>query len=488
MLNLFQHLFSCRFRIRQLTDGMTRKDVKLNLMLFFIILNSLGEVFAQTKNSTTPDFKWGNAAYFNLNVGESIFFNNAQIKLLKLENHFNQIQVNRDTIWIKVSKRSLPASINGLRIFVADNKNVKELTTDRSVHGLLTKDALICISDNMELMLNSNQYIFPISFNDGFLWSTEEDSHMFSYLGLAERKPESFFRSHEGIDFDLHDARGKEKHWIIALENSTVVWVEDKGVDEAGKEACVLLKSESQPGIYYVYQHLYNKNIEVKKGQKLIKGEPIGTIWGDEIWGNLQFAVVKSDSIPTYQNRFDNLINFFPQMYELYFNQSYNYSKSFTKGRICFGKLRSLNGNEKNAHAFEEYSGKGWKLGKWNTFDKVDWVLKGEEGNARLNKKMFSDSKFARVNPDNWYNYEINVPNGVYRIRAKVGDLFLPTWQRILFEGVNAATYSLKPGELKWTSERAVKVTDRKLTIRIYVDDTNNKTAGLSEIVFQRAY
>ena len=126
MLNLFQHLFSCRFRIRQLTDGMTRKDVKLNLMLFFIILNSLGEVFAQTKNSTTPDFKWGNAAYFNLNVGESIFFNNAQIKLLKLENHFNQIQVNRDTIWIKVSKRSLPASINGLRIFVADNKNVKE--------------------------------------------------------------------------------------------------------------------------------------------------------------------------------------------------------------------------------------------------------------------------------------------------------------------------------------------------------------------------
>jgi hypothetical protein len=457
----------------------------ITLILIFI-LNFV--FFGKTQNSVTPDFKWGNSSYFNVNVGESITFNNTKIKLLKLENHFNQIQINLDTIWVKVCKRSVPTSINSLRIFVADNKNVKALTTDHSVHGLLTKDALICLSDANELMLDSDDYIFPVSFNDGFLWSTEEDSHMFSYQGQDEKKTESYNGSYKGIGFDLHDARGVEKHWAVALENSTVVWVEDKGIDEAGKEACVLLESATQPGIYYVYQHLYNKNVEVKKGQKLIRGELVGTVWGDEIWGHLQLAVVKSDTVPIFQNRFDNLISFFPQMYELYFKQSYNFSKSFTKGRICFGKLRSLNGNEKNAHAFEEFAGKGWKLGRWNTANKVDWVLKGFEGNVRLKKKMFSGTKAFCVNPENWYEYEINVPNGVYRIRAKVGDLFLPSWQKISFEGVNAVTYSLKPGELKWTTERAVKVTDRRLTVRIYVDETNNTIAGLSEIVFQKAF
>jgi hypothetical protein len=69
-----------------------------------------------------------------------------------------------------------------------------------------------------------------------------------------------------------------------------------------------------------------------------------------------------------------------------------------------------------------------------------------------------------------------------------VGDLLLPTWQKIDFEGINAGTFSLSEGEQKWTSERIVRVNDRKLTIRIYVDENNEKLAGISEIVFQRAY
>lgn len=457
--------------------------------LTFIFLFLIPGVFAvRAQNPTTPDFTWGNASYFNINTGESIFFNETEIKLLQLDNHFNKIKIGADTLWLKVSRRTLPVTVKGLRIFVADNKNVKALTSDFQNHGLLTKDALICISNVNQPLLDANQYIFPVSFNDGFLWNTEEDSHMFSYLGLSEWISEGYYRSHEGIDFDLHDARGIQKHWIVAVENSTVVWVEDKNLDRAGKEACVLLESTSQPGIYYVYKHLYNKNVTVKNGQKLVRGEPIGTIWGDELWGHLNFAVVKSDTVPTYENRYFNLVNGFPQIYELYFQQTYNYSKNFTKGKISFGKLRSLNGNQKNAVAFEDYSGKGWSLGTWNTADKVESVEKGEEGNVRLKKRLFEGSKAACINPDQWYDYEINVPDGVYRIRAKVGDLLLPSWQKIDFEGVNAGTWTLSEGEQKWTSERIVKVSDRKLTVRIYVDETNQKPAGISEIVFQQAY
>lgn len=455
------------------------------LIILIILLGFTVE--SKSQNPTTPDFIWGNASYFNISNGESIFYDDTEIKLIQLENHFNQIKIGDDTIRIKVSRRTLPLQVGTLRIFVADNKNVKALATDKGIHGLLKKDALICISDDDSPLLDPNNYLFPISFSDGFLWSTEEDSYMFSYINLAERKSEGN-SSHAGIDFDLHDARGIEKHWIVAIENSTVVWVEDKYQDKAGKEACVLLESESQPGIYYLYKHLNNRKIEIKKGQKLKQGEPIGTIWDDEIWGHLTFSVIKSDTIPTVQNNSYNVINCFPQIFELYFKQSKGFSKKFTKGRIFFGKIRSQNGNQKNTNAFEEYSGKGWILGRWNTADKVDWTAKGNEGNVRLGKTMFAGSAAECTNPNNWYDYEINVHNGVYRIRAKMGDVALPTWQKIAFENIEAGVFNKGIGEFVWTSEKVVKVYDGKLTVRIFVDENNEKVAGISEIVFQTAY
>jgi len=66
--------------------------------------------------------------------------------------------------------------------------------------------------------------------------------------------------------------------------------------------------------------------------------------------------------------------------------------------------------------------------------------------------------------------------------------LELASWQKIQFEGVTSATYSLDAGEFKWTSERVVKVKDGKLTVRIFIDESNKKVAGISEIVFQKAY
>ena len=171
----------------------------------------------------------------------------------------------------------------------------------------------------------------------------------------------------------------------------------------------------------------------------------------------------------------------------MYFSQNYNFVRNFSKGKISFALESNKNGDEKNILTFEEYSGKGWKLGKWNSADKVEYVSNTFRGNARLKKRLFEKEKAACVNPKNYYDFEINVRNGVYRIRANVGDLEQSTWQKVEFENVLAATYSLKSGEYKWTPERVVKVNDAKLTVRIYIDETNKKMAGISEIVFQKA-
>ena len=440
------------------------------------------------QENSSPDFTWGNAFYYNLNIGETVAFKDVKITLLGLKNHFNELRINDDTIWLKVSRRTLPTGSNGLRIFVADNKNVKELTEDAAVHELLTKDALVCLSDFRSNLLNPNQYIFPISFNDGFLWSAEEDSYMFSYQHCENPENQVSPFSYPGIGFDLQDARGLDKHLITAIEKSTVVWVEDKNIDIEDKQASVLLESNSQPGIYYLYDHLYNKTLEVKEGQKLVRGEIIGTIWGDEIWGNLEFSVIKSDTIPAFENRHNRVVNIFPQMYELYFKQVFNYIKNYSKGRIRFGLIRSLNGNMKHVSTFQNYTGKGWSLGQWNTADKVAWICNGETGNARLKKVLFKGTKAECKNPNDYFDYQINVLNGVYRIRAKVGDLFESSWQKVAFNGIDAGTFSLKNGETKWTSERVVKVSEGKLTVRIFIDPENEKMAGLSEIVFQQAY
>ncbi len=455
--------------------------------MILILLFSFNLAFGQ--DSTEPDFSWGNSSYFNMAVGEAIVFNEVEIELLELENHYNKIRLGNDTLWLKVSRRNLPVALKGVRVFVADNKNVKHLTDDKSVHGLLNKDALLCLSCITENMLEPNNYHFPVSFNDGFSWSAEEERHMFSYLGEIEgMNGKKAYRSYEGIGIDISDARGLDKHWVVAIENCTVVWIEDKNQDQMEEEACVLLKSEANPGIYYLYNHLYNKNVEVKTKQKLKRGELIGTSWGDKNWGHLQVLVIKSDSVPEYKNRFSNSVNFFPQLYELYFQKAYSFNKYFSKGKIEFGRPEGMNQNQKNTQAFEDYSGKGWILGMWNKADKVEWITQGNEGNVRLRKTLFRGSKAQSSNPKDYYEYEVNVRKGVYRTRVEVGDLVLPSWQKVEFEGVGAGSYSLKSGEKKWTNERVVTVSDYKLTIRIYVDSQGGKVAGLSQFVFQQVY
>lgn len=440
----------------------------------------------QAQDFREPDFRWGNASYFNLNVGESIYYENTEIKLLQVKNHFNQIKVGNDTTWTKVSRRSLPELLGGLRVFIADNINVKTLTQDAETHGLLTKDALVCVSSANQPLVDPNHYVFPVSFNDGFVWNTESDTYLFSYLGLQECFGNKLYRSHSGIDFELNDAKGIEKHWLLAVENSTVVWIEGSNNEGGKHQVAVLLESNSNTRIYYYYSNLYDRTLEVRKGQNVHAGELIGTAWGDDNRCFVHFSVIKSDTVPKNNPETFQVINFFPQLYSLYFNNTYQISKTFVKGTIVFGEETDKNGMEKNNLAFEEYSGKGWVLGKWNTADKIPSVSKGERGNVRLSKVLFAGTDAQCRNPGNSYIFEINVRNGSYRIRAKLGDLDLSTWQGIIFENVNIGVVEVGAGEFKWTSERIAKVIDGKLSVQIQLNENEKTPAGLSEIVFQR--
>jgi fibronectin type 3 domain-containing protein len=123
----------------------------------------------------------------------------------------------------------------------------------------------------------------------------------------------------------------------------------------------------------------------------------------------------------------------------------------------------------------------------WNITEKLETVSKGSEGNVRLKKVLFDKTPAKVVNPKSYFDYEIHVPDGRYRIRAKVGDVELPSWQKVVFEGVETNLITNEKGQFSWTPERIVKVVDGRLTIRIYFDETSGKAAGLSEIVFQLA-
>ena len=451
---------------------------KTVFILFFIV--SFLRVGAQ---ESLPDFIWGNASFFNLAVGESFLFGNNEIQLLEIENHFNKIRIDADTIIIKISRRSLPIVFGEVMIYVADNKNVKLLSSNSEVHGLLQKDALIAVSTFNKPLLDFDKYVFPVSFSNGFSWNFDTDRYLFSWLWENEGQVENFYRSHEGVAFDMNDFNGTKSHWLAAIESSRVVWI-----NRASQVSCVLLESASQPGIYYVYDNLNPRGLEIKVGQRLIQGEIIGMTRNDDNNDFLQFAVIKSDKVPSYANRYSNIINFFPQICQLYYRHTYIFSSNFSKGVVNLGIQNQRNGAIGNIHAFEDYLGRGWLLGKWNITDKVEHVSNGYTGNVRLKHKLFAGTPAECVNPDGFYDYEISVPNGAYRVRAKLGDLKFASWQRIMFEGIEVPTESLSPGEYKWTSEQVVNITDGRLTVRIFVDTIENRPAGISEIVFQQAY
>ena len=184
------------------------KETNVKHYFIFILLLFIS-VLTNAHKIIEPDFKWANSNYYNLNVGDSVTFKGVDIVLIEIENHYNTLAVGNDTLKLKVSRRSLPVNSNSVRLFVADNRNVKKLAQNKKVHGLLKKDALICLSETKEHMTTLNSMRFPVSYNDGFRWTLNEDNHMFSYLtnGCESDNKNTETQSYEGIGIALTDGQ-----------------------------------------------------------------------------------------------------------------------------------------------------------------------------------------------------------------------------------------------------------------------------------------
>ncbi|MHB8897555.1 MAG: M23 family metallopeptidase [Thermoguttaceae bacterium] len=423
---------------------------------------------------------WGNAVYVNLQVGQSFQYQNTAIKLDSLTNNTATVSLNGQTRTLVVARQSLPEVVAGVRIFLADTRPVAELTTDEKfplVHGALTGDALLCLSDAGRPLLDPERFTFPISRDDGFRWSMAENSHMFAYLRPA--------RSHEGIDIDLTDARGNEIHALVAIEDGTVRWIHDG----SPPETCLLLESASQPGLYYIYQHLNREKVLVQPGQKVHRGDKLAFIWGDGRWGHLHFSVVGGGGEPRYAERYRYLLNGFPQLVELWCGTPPIPTPSRTSASFRFADQYWNNGNTQYLGAWSDVLGYGWQLGDWCTAGKVETSLvdegTGPFQGARLSKTMHRQTRHPARSPQDWIDFEVRVDNGSYRVRAEVGDHYAATWQRVQVEATDAGTFELPPGLLRWTGDQPVEVRDDRLTVRIHLRD-DQTPAGLRNLVFEK--
>lgn len=430
----------------------------------------------------TIPIEWGNAKYYNLSIGEFIKFTGNTIKLVDVFNSSCTINVNGLDYTIHIARRNLPLVVEGTRIFLADSKNVKDIATDNAlgmIHGLLKGDALICLSDETEPLLNPDKYVFPISKRDNYDWTMEETSHMFAYLGLSPFLGEGYYRSHEGIDLSMHDARGFLIHPVVAVESSTVCWVDVVNTDV--NEGCVLLESDSQPDVNYVYKHLYYKNIFVSPGQHLDKGELIGYIWGDHNWGHLHFSVVHGNEPPEYSYRYQNLLNFFPQVYQLWYGDLNPHPKVWTKGDFIFGgDYWKVECRQHNC-AYDDIVGYGWLLEPWCTADSVELTL----DNVRLSRILFKGTAAEAFNPELNYIFSIRVEDGTYLLEALVGDNEFYSWQDIYINDIPVGVFDLPANKYKWTEKKIVKSKDGKIDVKLLLKD-NHSIAGIKEIRFEK--
>lgn len=425
---------------------------------------------------------FGNAIYVSLSLNESHTFLNRKVKLIKVERHRNLIEVDGERIWLQVSKRELPKEIHGIRIFVADNADVKNMTTDPAVHNLNNKDVFLCLSDASKPLLDPSKFIFPISRKHGYQWTMEENSHLFAFLGLSTWRGPGHIRSHEGMDVNMHEARGRKLHPLIAIESGTIVLVADSTVT-GNYDGCIILKSDSQENIYYVYKHTNPETHMVKVGQKVEKGQELSYIWGDHSWGHLHFAVVYRTETPTYKDRYKNVIGFFPQFYELFFGDLNPISVTRKDGNFSFGQPYWTCNNILRTDQFDEKIGYGWQLGDWCISQKVEWITDQKTGNVRIGKTLHGETKGRCDNPNKYLDFEIAVENGTYAVNAVVGDILLPGRHNLSVENMFVADLKTEAGEFIKTNETKVKVADGRLTFRFTLDTT---IAGVKQIIFAK--
>ena len=433
--------------------------------------------------------QWGGSSFLNFRVGESVEVGGHTIALTDVRRQWCALEVDGRACELEVSRLALPREVEGLRLFIADNRPVASLTDDAPLHQALAGDALLCVSDASRPLLDPERFIFPVSRRDGFQWRQLEDSHMFAYLG-PRWDDKTRLRSHEGVDLDLHDARGIEKHPIVAVEDARVAWVQDyrEGEDNPDhREACVCLQSEREPQIWYIYTHLYNRTVTVRAGDRVTRGQVLGTIWGDGLWGHLHFSVVHRSEAPPFPDRYRCALNCWPGLYELW-NGSLNPAPvRRTHYDLRFGRVKGLSGNYKLADAYAPVRGIGWLIDDWCTAGRVETYPSGEEeGYACLRRTLFRGTPAEATNPADAYTFVVDVEPGQYEVRAQVGDCYNPSWQRVEINGTDAGTFGLAKGETAWTEPHHVEAAQNRLHIRLHLGDETTH-AGLCRLIFDRA-
>ncbi len=458
-------------------------DKKLVVLLFLACLFILTPMTASDRSTATPDFTFGNASFYNLNEGDTISYMGKEISLSGIDKQFSEFKIENKVVRLKVSKLSTPTIVEGLRIYLADNAYVKSLTNSERIHGLLVKDALISVSDASSPLLNPNRYAFPISTQDGYEWKLGESSHMFAYLG-PRWNDRTRFRAHEGIDFDMHDGRGIEKHPVVAVEDGDVEWaLRELGGDQ--NEGSVLIRSASQPNIYYVYKHLYSKLMFVNDGDTVRKGDTIGYIWGDGIWGHLHFSIVFRDTTPAYHDRYTNSINMFPQMYELWTGSSQGTHLPRTEGSFDFGRIKGESGNIRYNLAYSPVLGYGWEIDDWCPAEVLEAIpYESDKGFIFLKKTSHEGSRAEAVNPRDHFEFVVDVEDGVYAVSLLVGDYYNESYQRVEVQGTDFGTFDLEEAVVEWTDEKQVSVEGGKLRVRIYYKE--DRGAALCHLKFAR--
>lgn len=452
------------------------------IAVWIVALLELFMIRSDGKSASPGTFTWGNTTFVNLTEGEAVSFEGKEIELLQVQNHFNRIRIDLDTFWLKVARRSTSFQAGSLRLYVADNRKVKSLAPPDGSHGLLTGGALIGLVSGMSPFLPSGQFSFPVDFTDGYIWRGSEETYMFSYLQQGNGKVQP--AENKGVGMDISNSRAAGTHMITAMENGTVAWIETERCSSPCAAVCI--QGESSPQVFYVYENLYDKSLLVKKNQKVEKGTGIGYIWGEGARELLRLAVLRSDTIPGYEDRTKNMINFYPQLLELYYGRDVLAPRFFSKGQVDFGRPGISRVDSRNIFCYEDYEGTGWILGDWNPADKTEWAVSRSNSNARLRKTLFVGQPAMCTNPSDYYLFEINVREGIYRIRASVGDCLLPSGQKVEFEDQPAGTFKLLPGEFVWTPERIVRVNDGRLSVKIHLIP-GSPVAGISKIVFQKA-
>jgi len=128
-----------------------------------------------------------------------------------------------------------------------------------------------------------------------------------------------------------------------------------------------------------------------------------------------------------------------------------------TSGNFHFANQYWEDGNTQRLSAWSDVLCYGWQLGDWCAAGKVEHSLPDEGGrpfqSARLSKIMHTQTGQPARNPHDWFDLEVAVEDGTYRVRAELGDFYAATWQQIEFQGTDASTFELPREVLTWTEE-----------------------------------